>query len=474
MTRAARVRIGRREALNEAARRRGLLEWIPRVTPHFQSPTHLAPVAELLERAFSVGGVRAVVSAPPRQGKTELVDHGVGHGIARAPSTPVVIACHTQGLADRASRRVRDLVSEAGVELDPKQRARAEWRTRAGGGVKAVGVGGALVGHGASLLVVDDPIRSRVEAESAKARDALHEWLLSSALTRLEPNGSAIVIMHRWHEDDLAGRLVRDGWTEIVLPAIADEDTPNARALWPERYSLADLERIRAEVGPREWASLFQGTPRPSGEALFSGVHFYDAIPEGLAIGIGVDLAYSTRTASDYTSIVIVGRAATGVTYLLDVIRDRRPIEGTAELLRSIVGRYNGTSPRWYASGVERALADTIRALTGVHIDARIASSDKATRAQATSAAWARGHVLVPRSAPWLDAFISEICRFPHGRNDDQVDAFVAAFDSVAGNAWMWDGQPVAMGAGYRSTASGWFSDGGYGPTRPPRHRWWP
>ena len=429
-------RIDRRRALGEAARRLPLLDWIPRATPRYQRPDHLEPVAELIERAIAGEPIRAVVSLPPRHGKSELMTHGVAYALARDPSTPQILACHTAGLAFKLSRRARGIATDAGVALETT--ARNQWTTTAGGGLFACGAGGALPGQGGKLIWVDDPIPSRAAAESAHARDALEDWFNASLMTRCEPGAAVFLVMHRWHEDDLAARLLKsnEGWIEVNLPALRVAEDGTERALWPARYDVTALHRIR-DRSERDWASLYQGSPRPADAQVFRGVHLYRERPEfsALRIAAGVDLAYSARASGDWTVLTTVGFARDGRCYVLDVQRVRQGVERTVDLLRAHRARWNVT-PRWYASGTERALADMLR-MQGVSIDVRAAVADKVTRSQALAAAWNRGEVLLEEGAAWLDPLLAELLEFPGSRHDDQVDALASAFDAGSATGGM-------------------------------------
>src|SRR5690606_18685649 len=181
-------------------------------------------------------------------------------------------------LANSKSRTARRLAVDAGVSLADDAKTVSEWRTPEGGGLLATGVGGPLTGQGITGLgIIDDPLKNRLEAESALMRDRIWEWFTDVSASRLDPGASAIVVATRWHSDDLSGRLIADGWEYVNLPAINDD----GQALWPERYDLERLREIEKQVGAYTWASLYQGQPVPRGGAVFDGVTTYDALPEG-------------------------------------------------------------------------------------------------------------------------------------------------------------------------------------------------
>jgi hypothetical protein len=237
-----------------------LRDFVPRITPAFTAPDHLGPLLSAFDRVER-SAVRACVSVPPRHSKTETVLHGIARLLARHPEWTIAYVSYAADIARSKSKQIRDYALSAGVELRQDSKASHEWRTPQGGGVLATGVGGPLTGHGVRLLVVDDPFKNRQDADSALIRERTFQWFTSTAMTRVEPGGSALIVHTRWHRDDLIGRLSRDEETEweiVSLPAIDAE----GRALWPERWPISELERKRAEVGEYDWDSLFQQSPK--------------------------------------------------------------------------------------------------------------------------------------------------------------------------------------------------------------------
>jgi len=416
-----------------AIRELGLLDFVPRLSPRYERPDHLAPVAELFERIERGEEVYAVVSIPPRHGKTELLLHVIAWLLARHPEWTIGYSTYGADLARSKSRFARDYARRAGVELARDSAALHEWRTPAGGGLLAAGVGGPLTGHGLQLGIVDDPHKNRAEAESKTVRDHVFDWFTSTFATRLEPGASAIVNMARWHEDDLAGRLAAETeheWQIVNLPAIDEA----GRALWGSRWPVEKLERRKRLVGKYDWSSLYQGRPRPRGGAVFEGVHFYDAPPAtGYREAIGVDLAYSKKTAADFSVVIVVARCG-DLYYVLDVIRVQAKAPAFADRLAVVRAARPWAPCRWYCTGAEIGVADLVNAAhKRIRIEAVTTTADKFVRAQPTAALWNAGQVLVPREAPWLNDFISEVVGFTglDDDHDDQVDALAAAVDAL-------------------------------------------
>jgi len=376
--------------------------------------------------------LRLVVSTPPRHGKTETLLHFIAWYLTTRPERTCGYVTYAAALSRKKSIVARRLATVAEVALSREANRIEEWRTTQGGGLLATGIGGPLTGMGLDVLLVDDPTKNRAEAESALIRERNWDWFNDVAFTRIEPGGSAIVVQTRWHPDDLAGKLIKQGWECIRLPAISDA----GEALWPDRWPVAALEKKRAQVGEYSWASIYQGTPRSKGGSVFNDVRFYDAIPSGYREAIGVDLAYSAKKHADY-SVAIVLAEVGGIYYVKDVVRRQTQAPRFGEALSALAERHNHAHLVAYIGASERGVVDFL-ATTGVSIDARVAVADKHARAQPVAAAWNAGKILVPRSAPWLDDFVAELADFTgvSDVHDDQVDALAAAFDAMPGDAF--------------------------------------
>lgn len=432
-----------------------LLEFVPRISPRFVAPEHLWRFVELLERA-ECEPIRALVSIPRRHGKTELILHAAAWILARRPERTIGYASYSSSIAQSKSRIARDYARRAKVRLRDDSRSTREWRTTELGGFLASGIGGSWTGQGVDVLFVDDPHKSRVEAESLVRRDVVHNWLLSAGLSSIEPGGSAFVVHTRWHEDDEIGRLSDDSefpWEVINLPAINDGTDPDRHLgapLWPQRWPLEALVSKRAEVGEYEWASLYQGRPRPRGASVFHGdVHFYDKLPDfGYRVSIGIDLAYRDKTANDW-SVALVLLEYDEAYYVVDVVRMQAPPPVFAGRVQPLVERYPGVSWRWRASGTELGVVSLLRASPyDLPIAEETVRGDKFVLAQPVAAAWNAGKILLPSEAAaeglpngrdWIEAFVSEVKAFaPQGsRYDDQVDALGTAFDVLDSSADM-------------------------------------
>lgn len=364
---------------------------------------------------------------------------------AQHPDHCLIAASHTAELAEKWGRRVRNLLAEhsliLGVGLAADSQAAGRWETSDGGEYFAAGVGGAIAGRRADLVVIDDPVRSREDADSELIRDKTWDWYKSDLYTRLKPGGRIVLIQTRWHEDDLAGRLLADQvaggdkWDVISLPAIAEADDPLGRTvgqpLWPEWEGAAELDRKRRAVGPRDWSALYQQRPAPEDGDYFRAEWLkpYDKIParDTLRVYGASDYAV-TADGGDYTVHVIVGLDPEGRMYLLDLWRKQASSDEWIEAFCDLVREWK---PMGWAEEQGQ-----IRAGIGPFLDRRSRErsayvardqfptrGDKAVRAQSIRGRMGNGGLYVPINAAWYPALRSELLSFPAGKHDDQVDA---------------------------------------------------
>jgi len=369
----------------------------------------------------------------------------------------VIAVAHTASLAHHFGRQVRQVIAEnedwLGVGLTKDSRAAGEFRLLNGGAYFASGVRGPITGRRADLIIIDDPIKSWAEAESLTFRDALHDWYRAELTARLRPHGKIVFIMTRWHEDDLAGRLVLGGgeWETLRLPALALAGDPLGRAvgeaLWPEWQSAETIMRLRNEIGERSFSAMYQQEPKPSDSATFdvSKIAILPASPEIVRVVRAWDLA-ATAAASgrnpDYTVGLKLGAAVSGLLVVLDILRMRG---GAGEVEAAIVataardGRQTLIGLRKDPGQAGIAQVEYLkRALDGYQVDATPETGAKATRAMPAAAEIDKGNFAV-LAAPWNENFFRELEAFPDSAKDDQVDALARA----VGLIW----QPAAQAA---------------------------
>lgn len=399
---------------------------------------HLAPALTHLNDVIDVGGVRLCLSAPPRHAKSETACfHLIAKYLATHPDHLVAYCSYSARIAESRSKTIREYAVRAGCSLSPDTRSAGEWRTREGGGLLARGVEGALTGFGVQLLVIDDPFRDRAEAESIVMRNKVWDWWTSTAYTRLEAMQTSAIVTHtRWAIDDPIGRITEfdaDRWKYINLPALSHNDTV---ALWPERWPVSALLERRKLIGEYDWSSLYQGEPRPRGANVFNGCYFGN--PNDIQmrrIVVGLDLAYTSKTYSDWNVAVVLGHGIDGQYYVLEVLRRRCQTPQFIAILKEMLARYSWPAVMMYVGGVEKGVTDFAETL-GVKIHTEPAKADKFVRAQPVAAAWNAGKILLPNDVSpesWRGAFVSEISTFTGlgDLHDDQVDALAAAFDKL-------------------------------------------
>jgi predicted phage terminase large subunit-like protein len=432
------------ELLKRRSIRRSLTDWCRYAG--FEPARHHLLLIDKLE-AVARGEIdRLAIFMPPGAAKSTYASVLFAPWYyAQHPAHCLIAASHTAELAEKWGRRVRNLVAEhslvLGVGLASDSSAAGRWETSASGEYFAAGVGGAIAGRRADLVVIDDPVRSREDADSELIRDKTWDWYKSDLYTRLKPGGRIVLIQTRWHEDDLAGRLLidmaagGDRWEVVSLPAIAEQGDPLGRRagdpLWPEWEDQAALDRKRRTVGPRDWSALYQQRPAPEEGDYFKTewLRPYDKPParETLRIYGGSDYAV-TADGGDYTVHAVVGVDPEDRMYLLDLWRKQASSDVWIESFCDLVKEWKPTE--W---GEEQG---QIRAGVGPFLDRRMRErsayvyrrqfptrGDKAVRAQSIRGRMALDGLYVPHTASWFPDLRSELLSFPAGKHDDQVDA---------------------------------------------------
>lgn len=411
-----------------------LLDFMLAASPHLRKPEHLSAVLPYLYAVEKAPQFFAF-SAPPRHGKSVLVNHFVAWMMIRHPGIKIGYGCYGIKLSLFFSDEVKDILTTNGYEVDRTRNSREEWRLMNGSVFKAVAPGTDFTGRGADLIIVDDPYKNRVTASSGAIRESTWNWFTGVAITRRSPNCSVIVTHTRWHLEDVIGTISNKlGRPYINLPAVNDSN----EALWPEQYSLEMLKETRGIIGEFDWASLYMGEPRPRGGAVFHDPHLYQELDFDAAVEskkivrytIGIDCAYTRKTSADYSAAVVLATDTVGRNYVVDVRRRQCEAAQFAETLKQLRLEYDGAPIYWYVGGQEQVIADFFKNNHGVPVKAIKAKEDKFARAQAVAAAWNAGRVLVPDERPWSSTFLTEVLTFTglDDPNDDQIDALAAAF----------------------------------------------
>jgi predicted phage terminase large subunit-like protein len=448
---------------SRVGRRRGgfpsLRAWLEEASPELRWDwPHLAPIQEALERITSGELRRLMLFVPPRHGKSELVTVRYPvYRLERDPKLRVIVAAHSADLAQSFSRMGRSLARER-LFMSDERTAVEEWQTKAGGGLRPVGVQTGVTGRGAGLIVIDDPVAGYADANTEKKRDAVWEWYRNDLHTRCAAGAAILLIQTRWHEDDLAGRILKseDGpnWEVIRIPAYAE--TQEERDEWARKHGrprgvpdpvgrepgeplctglipVDELERQRRTLGPVGFSALYQQTPHPAAGGMFQR-EWFRVIEEPPPIRFVRfwDCASKAGPHNSYTAGALLGRDAFGKWYLKHVVRGKwdypdakRVILSTAELDGSSVpvgieDTANGT-----------ALIQDLQRHPGRHRFIAIkVRGDKVTRA-GPWASLAQGGFFHLTAGGWCEAFLDEAQAFPFGHYDDQIDAVSGAHEML-------------------------------------------
>lgn len=416
----------------------------------FKIRPHIRLVDDYLVQA-SHQPLRVMIWEPPRHGKSEHVSRYFPawyEGMFR--NRRFMLLSYEADFAAGWGGKARDLLDEhgdwfGGISVRTDSEAKNRWDIEGSeGGMVALGMGGAITGRGAHMLVIDDPIKNPKQVMSERFRDDQWEWYQGVARPRLEPGASIVVMQTRWHEDDLSGRILAnpvpgEDWIVVRLPALAEENDVLGRevgeALWPGRWPLEVLEKTRSAIGSYFWAAQYQQRPAPLAGAIFKRHHFqhYHAEADHFRLGerlvarsacrlfATADTAATAKTSSDYTVVAIWAVTPDTQLVLVDLLRVQEEGPEQRELL---VRAWERWRPAWI--GIEEkmtgiALLQDMRRL-GVMVRALKADADKVTRALSAAAMYEAGSIWHPAQAPWLDEFEGELLAFPHAAHDDQVD----------------------------------------------------
>jgi len=423
-------------------------EWLPSTAPKSWRWDWLYQqyIREHL-RSVTAGEIdRLMLFLPPRHGKSSMVTvRYPAWRLEQDPELRVIIGAYSQTLANRFSRQTRK-IARTRIELDTERTAAEEWETAAGGGLRAAGVGAGVTGMGGHVVIIDDPVKNREQANSQVYRDKVWDWYTDDLYTRLEPGAVIILIMTRWHEDDLAGRILASedaaSWTVVSLPALAEENDPLERnigaALCPQRYDVEALARIKTVLGNSFYALYQQRPQAPEGD--FFKRQWFEVLPAAPA-EFDALVRYWDKASSlggDFTAGVLMGRRG-GLYYVLDVVRgqwvgaDReKVIRQTAETDRVTWGHVRIGVEQEGGSGGKDSAAATVRNLAGFSVYTEHPTGDKATRAEPYQAQCMAGNVKLIAGA-WVPAYLTELTSFPTGTNDDQVDGSSGSFNKLAG-----------------------------------------
>ena len=435
-------------------------------------PKHISYLDKLLVKFSNRKFKRLLVNMPPRHGKSELISkYFPAWYLASNPGHRLILSSYSASFASVWGRKVKDLIDTAGnkmlgINLRKDVNGSREFMIdEHGGGMCSVGARGSITGRGADLFIIDDPVKNEMESGSRRIRDNLWNWFNSTAFTRLEPDGIMIIIMTRWHEDDLTGRIMKNfnvmknidimdnsiiipdnAWLQVSLPLVSGENDILGRnqgdPLWPQRFGKAAVENIKSTVGNYWFSAMYQQAPVSDTGNLFRSKYFQYFTSDNLFyylqtfnsgkitryksdchIYATIDLAVTTNESSDYTAAVIFAVTKTNEILILDVRREK--IEGAEHLnfLHSIFNRWKPQligieSVQYQISLVQVALR------AGLPVKSMTAHKNKRARAMGIATFLEGGKIFFAQNAHWLNDFESELLNFPNGQYDDMTDAF--------------------------------------------------
>jgi len=412
---------------------------------------HLRLISDYLTELIAGKRQRLMIFTPPRHGKSELVSKWLPVWfLAKNPTKKIILASYEQDFSNIYGRAVRDIIQnnqdKLSITLDSGSTAAHRWSLTSGGGMMCAGAGGPITGKGADLLIVDDPVKNDEEASSEVYREKLFSWWQSTAFTRLSPTGVVVIIMTRWNEDDVSGRLENlstsgEGlhWDILRLPALAEDDDPLGRkygeALWPTRFSREWLLDKKRGISPYLFSALYQQHPTPEeGNAVRrSWWGRYQVAPDVESMDVVIqswDLAFKDMSKNDFTVGQVWGRKGASL-YLLDQIRGHLNAEECVLAIRATTAKW----PRALAKLIEdKANGPAVIQMLSKKVAGVIPINPKASKDARLAAVIpfiAAGNVHLPEGeiAPWVGDFIEECAAFPKGANDDCVDAMTQALN---------------------------------------------
>lgn len=407
-------------------------------------PDHLCKLDDLLLASDAGVEPRVLISMPPRHGKSWLCSrYFPAWFIGRNPDKRVILTSYEAGYAAEWGDATREVLKRQGhlfgVKIRDDRAARDNWQVEGHeGGMVTAGAGGPITGRGADLLIIDDPFKNAEEAMSETIRKKVWDWFVSTAYTRLEPNGRVLIIQTRWHESDLIGRALQmeaENWKYVNLPAL---DPVTGAALWPERYSVAALNKIKKADGTGYWwSAMYQGSPSPMGGGMFKRQWFRYAEKNGspTLFKMGdkwcnvmdahrfctVDLAVSTKTSADYTVITTGASFKNGDLLILNVRRERMESPDLIPAIEQEINAWGCGEAHIESMGFQVSLIQEARR-RGLPVRELRADKDKQTRAGPLAALFAGGKVYFA-PGDWISEAERELLSFPAGAHDDIVDS---------------------------------------------------
>jgi predicted phage terminase large subunit-like protein len=486
----------RKEMATRALMRKSLIHFVTEFVPGYQPGWVHKLICAKLERfredVVAQKSPRLMLFLPPRSGKSEIASKMfpawyLGH----SPRHELITCSYALALPMDFSKKIKGVLMNPRykgmfplTKLDKNAQATEGWKTTEGGAYVAAGVQGPITGKGAHCLIIDDPVKDAEEADSETIRHKTWNWYGSTARTRLAPGAGILLIMTRWHDDDLAGRLLREeaearkeimdnedlsekerenelttleGWEVISFPALATATewwapesgaivhTPESgqrllrnkgEALHPERFPRSDMLKLQRTLQPRHWSALYQQNPTPDEGSFFTKaqLRYEEHVPDtyGSYVFCAWDLAIGQKQQNDYTVGIAGAINYRGELHLLDMVRGRMNSHEIAEAVWQMHVRWGAAMTGMERGQLELAIRPTLDGVMkkrGKTItlaegeDALTPISDKLTRARPLQGLMQQGRVYLPSDQDWTEELRGELLRFPLGVFDDCVDS---------------------------------------------------
>lgn len=445
------------EEIRREKARRSLAEFALYTDSRYEMNWHHRLLCEYLDDFVSGKRSRLMIFMPPRHGKSELVSRKLPSYIfGRNPDARIIAASYSADLASMLNRDVQRIMdsSEYG-ELFPSV-ALGGKGSRGGylrnsdlfeivghqGVYRGSGVGGGITGMGGQYLIIDDPIKNKEEAKSFTMREKVWDWYTSTFYTRKEGHGNILLTLTRWHEDDLAGRLLEqmkrdkqaDQWDVLLLPAICQEEGRHSRdircsgeALWEKKFSVEELMTTKANVGIYDWSALYQQRPTPVEGSIFQRAWFskrFRDLPAGAMVIQTWDLPFKHSEASAKCAGLLMARCGAEI-FVLDCVNEKMDFVASVAAIKNMTARY----PEARAKVIEdKANGPAIISFLQKDISGMVPFSprgSKEDRALSVAPYFEAGNVYFPENAPWVGDLVEDLLRFPSGMYKDTVDALV-------------------------------------------------
>ena len=429
------------------------MHFVKQVWPNFINGRHHEKMAEAFERVASGEIKRLIINMPPRHTKSEFASYLLpAWFLGKFPQKKVIQTSHTAELAVGFGRKVRNLVDSEvyksifpGVGLQSDSKAAGRWATNSGGDYFAIGIGGAVTGKGADILIIDDP-HSEQEAALSEVNpeiyDKTYEWYTSGPRQRLQPGGSIIIVMTRWSKKDLTGQVLRsaaqregEDWEVIEFPALFEDETP----LWPEFWSKKELIALRNELPVGKWMAQYMQQPTSEVSAIVKREWWQtwteDSPPYCDFIIQSWDTAFSKTERSDYSACTTWGvfykDDDTGVSQaniiLLNALKKRMEFP---ELKQKAYQEYQEWEPDSLIIEAKASGAPLVYELRAMGLPVQeftpSKGNDKISRLNSVADIFASGRVWVPETR-WAEELVEEVASFPSGEHDDMVDSMTQA-----------------------------------------------